>query len=166
MPTLATGNNRPHPSRGRPPHRGFTLIEMVASLAMAGLLAGLAAPAMLKAFDSMAYQGSVRDVITNLRAARNQAMATGRATDFVLTPEDKRFGIENRLTHALAKNITIDLIVSAEHRQPSRSVIRFYPDGSSTGGSILLKRENGGGMQIRVDWLLGRVTQHPLTASP
>lgn len=155
MPILATGSNR-----------GFTLIEMVVSLAMAGLLAGLAAPAMLKAFDSMAYQGSVRDVITNLRAARDQAIVKGRATDFVLSPEDKRFGIENRLNNSLAKNITIDLIVSAEHRQPSRGVIRFYPDGSSTGGSILLKRENGGGIQIRVDWLLGRVTQHPLTTSP
>ncbi len=39
---------------------------------------------------------------------------------------------------------------------PGRGGIRFYPDGSSTGGRVTLSLE---GLQMRVDveWLTGRV---------
>jgi len=37
------------------------------------------------------------------------------------------------------------------------AAIRFYPDGSSTGGSIDLS-VNGEGYRIKVDWLTGGVS--------
>jgi len=36
--------------------------------------------------------------------------------------------------------------------------IRFFPDGSSTGGRVILKRDDGdAGWQVGVNWLTGRI---------
>ncbi len=45
----------------------------------------------------------------------------------------------------------------SEKRSPSIAGIRFYPNGSSTGGTIDLKME-GRAYEIRVNWLTGRVS--------
>ena len=38
-------------------------------------------------------------------------------------------------------------------------VIRFYPEGGSSGGGIDMERADGTGVRISVDWLVGRVSQ-------
>jgi general secretion pathway protein H len=44
---------------------------------------------------------------------------------------------------------------SEQVRTPTGGTIRFYPDGSSTGGGLKL-RQNGHDTQVLVDWLTGR----------
>jgi general secretion pathway protein H len=41
--------------------------------------------------------------------------------------------------------------------------VRFYPDGSSTGGRIILSR-SGSGYQVGVQWLTGRIRMAPWEA--
>ena len=38
-------------------------------------------------------------------------------------------------------------------------MIRFYPEGGSSGGGIDMERPGGTGVRISVDWLVGRVSQ-------
>jgi general secretion pathway protein H len=54
------------------------------------------------------------------------------------------------------------VVASRDVTDDRRASIRYYPDGSSTGGSIRVQRPNGDGVRLRVDWLTGRVTQEPL----
>jgi len=45
-----------------------------------------------------------------------------------------------------------------ELNRDGAGVIRFYADGSSSGGYVKLQNDSGMGVQVEVDWLLGRVT--------
>jgi len=51
------------------------------------------------------------------------------------------------------------VVADSEVQTPERGAIRFYPDGSATGGSIQLLRPGGAGVRLRVDWLLGTIRQ-------
>ena len=47
---------------------------------------------------------------------------------------------------------------ASELNRDSLGVIRFYPEGGSSGGGIDLGREDGSGVRISVHWLVGRVS--------
>ena len=146
--------------------QGFTLLELIVALSIASLLAALALPSMYKARDSLAYQGVLRDMVTDLRAARGKAISQGRDTAFSLDLRDRRFGTGEQLKHELPEAIDITIEVADSEATETGGKIRFYPDGSSTGGSLQVKRKNGAGTHIRVDWLLGSITQSPLDTQP
>lgn len=57
--------------------KGFTLAEMVALIACAGLLAALVIPRLGPAFDWIATDGAARDVTTAIAVARAAAVMQG-----------------------------------------------------------------------------------------
>jgi general secretion pathway protein H len=57
-----------------------------------------------------------------------------------------------------SRSIDLDVVAAdSERRSPSSAAIRFFPNGSSTGGTINLKSK-GNAYEIRVNWLTGRVS--------
>ena len=96
--------------------RGFTLIEMLVILAIAGLIASLAFPAVERGFTRQAFEGAAAQLDGALRSARADALRTGRPVVVVL-PKD------------LPAGITI--------AAPERPLI-FYADGSSSGAALAL----------------------------
>ncbi|WP_409524914.1 GspH/FimT family pseudopilin [Nitrincola sp. MINF-07-Sa-05] len=144
---------------------GFTLLELMVALAIAGLLAAVSAPSALKMYESMQYRGAVRDVQTLLATARYQAISAGRVVDLVVEPESGHYGLDHQLNNMLPSALTVEMVSAREvSNRDDQGVIRFYPDGGSSGGSIMLKhRDSDKGVRLRVDWLLGRTTQEPLS---
>ncbi|WP_151702565.1 GspH/FimT family pseudopilin [Nitrincola alkalilacustris] len=142
---------------------GFTLLELMVALAIAGLLAAVSAPSALKMYESMQYRGAVRDMQTLLATARYQAISAGRMVDLVVMPETGHYGLDHQLNRELPSTLTIEMISAREvSGGDGQGVVRFYPDGGSSGGSIMLRqRDSDKGVRLRVDWLLGRVTQEP-----
>jgi general secretion pathway protein H len=146
--------------------RGFTLIELMVALGIAALLAGLATPMAVKMYATMQYRDAVRNMTAAATTARYQAISTGRAHDLLVAPDTHRYSVqlaESRLDEerasVLADALSVQVDVARDLvTERGVGVIRFYPDGTSTGGSITLTRANGDGQRIRVDWLLGRVT--------
>ena len=51
---------------------------------------------------------------------------------------------------------------AAELNYADVGVIRFYPEGGASGGGIDLRRRDGSGTAVNVDWLVGRVSLAPL----
>jgi len=96
--------------------RGFTLIEMLVILAIAGLIASLAFPAVERGFTRQAFEGAAAQLDGALRGARADALRTGRPVAVVL-PADLPAGVS----------------IAA----PERALI-FYPDGSSSGATLAL----------------------------
>jgi general secretion pathway protein H len=148
---------------GRRRAAGFTLVELVVAISVAALLLATAPAALDRLYDSMAYRATVRDVLSELKRARNQARQSGEAVAFFVDLQARQFGIDGEAGRSLPAQLEVHAQVAGrELGADGRAAIRFYPDGGATGGSILIERDNGEGVRLRVDWLLGRVSQEVL----
>ena len=58
---------------------GFTLVEAMIVLAIIGVLAGLAAPALLATLPNLRVNGASRQILADLRMARTQAVEKGKS---------------------------------------------------------------------------------------
>ena len=140
------------------PQRGFTLLELMVALVIAGLLLAVAVPASYRFYESMQYRQSVCEVVTALASARYRALDSGRAQDVAIDPFANSIAFDGNVTE-LPEGFSIGVQSAGELGRERAGVIRFYPEGGSSGGGIDLERADGSGVRISVDWLMGRVTQ-------
>lgn len=142
---------------------GFTLVELIVAFAVATLLLAATPLAVMKVRDAVQYRSTVRNVISELRLARHQSVLSGRAVAFEVNSATRHFGSESP-GRPIPEGLGFDAVVAAsEISADGTARIRFFPDGSSTGGSVMIFRQpRHDGVRLRVDWLLGRVTQEPL----
>lgn len=147
------------------PQRGFTLIELLVVLAIGALLVGLVPSAFGRLREVSQYRDTVRTMVVDLRQARQQALAYGEEVHFLVNLTDRKFGIEGQPMKALPAALEVKTTVGSNTAPESnaQAAIAFLPDGGSSGGTIELVRQSGGGVRIRVDWLFGQITQEPRT---
>lgn len=144
-----------------PGHRGFTLVELLVALLIATLIISIIPPLFTGSIASTETRAAVRKLATGLRHARSQAIATQQQTTLTLDLEQRRFRTSGRPGEiALARDLALTLTTAdSEVETQELGSIRFFPDGSSTGGRI---KVGDGSRQfvLDVDWLTGRVALH------
>lgn len=67
-----------------PTRRASTLVELVLTLAMLGIVASVAVPSARTILDRMSVRGATQDVVLGLWAARNAATLRGDFASFVV----------------------------------------------------------------------------------
>ncbi|MDP5070928.1 MAG: GspH/FimT family pseudopilin [Congregibacter sp.] len=162
MPTSAIGSNLPRCIESRSVRsRGFSLVELLVVLAIAGMIMAAAVPSSVRFYEGMQRRQAVRDAVTLLSSAREQALSSGRVQDVSVRPSSRRIWYGQR-THTLPEGLRLTVHGAAELNREDVGVIRFYPDGSASGGGVDIERQDGSGTRISVDWLIGSVRQEAL----
>ncbi len=137
---------------------GFTLIEVIVTLAIVGLALVLVAGFKPPWSSGLGLKGTATQLAAGLRLARSEAILRNRSVAFGLDVIGHRWRIEQGIDRPLPANLTVELLtIAGEARGPGAGDIRFNPDGSSTGGRILLASGQRK-IAVGVDWLTGRVS--------
>ena len=137
---------------------GFSLLELLVAISIAGMLLAVSVPGGLRFYESMQYRQAVRDVLTMLGSAREQSINLGKPQDVAFDPLDGRISYASN-TIALPDDFELTITSAAEVNRGRSGVIRFYPEGGSSGGDVSLESPSGRGVMISVDWLMGAVSQ-------
>lgn len=138
--------------------RGFTLIELLVVMVIMGLAYSLVPPMFSSGSSGAELKSATRQLAAGLRKARSEAITRKREASVVLDVEQRRFNITgDKRVYSLSRKVEVNLhTAQSELFSGQVGAIRFFPDGSSTGGRITL---TAGDLkyQIDVDWMTGRV---------
>jgi general secretion pathway protein H len=136
---------------------GFTLIEMLVVLGIIALVMTTAMPLLSSGSDTLRLETASSEIAAALRATRAAAIVQNTVMTLKLDVDRRTFGSAVVPRRSFAPNIDAKLTYAAATRSAaSEGGFRFFPDGSSTGGDLVLALD---GKQIRlcVDWLTGIV---------
>lgn len=138
-------------------HGGFTLLELMAVLAIGAIAYALILGVPFRGASTADLKAAARTLAAGLRQAQMTAMATRKDALLTLDVEARAFQVAGTEPRSLPREIDLKLFTAqTEAQSPSRGSIRFYPDGSSTGGRITVSSGERKFL-VDVDWLTGRV---------
>jgi len=136
---------------------GFTLLELMIALAIAVFIMALVLPTGSRRGDRQMVSGAARDIAQSMRLARSSAVIHNRSAAIVFDIANAAYGSGKQVT-VLPRGTQMTLrTAQSEELSATEGAIRFYPDGSSTGGGVTLAR-GATRFNVLVDWLTGSVS--------
>jgi len=139
--------------------RGFTLLELLLVLVIVAAGYALLVRGVPGGASGSELKSAARTVAAGLREARGTAIASQEPTALVLDLEKRSMEVSNGARpRILPPRLDMKLYTAqSEIVDERRGAIRFYPDGSSTGGRVTLASGQRT-LLVDVDWLTGRVS--------
>ena len=146
--------------------RGFTLLELLVVLAIAGLLMAAVPPMISAVIPGAEVKGATRELAVALKQARFEAISHGVPVDVTFSADPARYAIADKPAESLPRNTELRArsLPSSDVRKPGYRKpmtepfqLRFFPDGSSSGARIELRRGKHG-YALSVDYLMSTVT--------
>jgi general secretion pathway protein H len=137
--------------------QGFSLLEILLVLVILAIAASLIVPALVKPAGTQ-LRTAAGSVAAGLRLARNAAVDSHEDVQFVVHLDRKVFVVgssarERKFPEEMAVSV---FTARSEVLGERRAAIRFFADGSSTGGRITLTQGERR-YYIDVDWMTGQV---------
>ena len=137
---------------------GFTLIEMIAVIVLIAIVLTVSSLSLSKSLASAKVRAASKDLVAALRYTRGQAIVKGKQQVLTLSLDANTYTAPNKRAVKLPKDMNLTL-TTAETEQTGANTggIRFFPDGSSTGGHISVfqgQRE----WRVNVAWLTGDIS--------
>lgn len=118
---------------------GFTLIEMLVTLAVAGLIAGVAFPRVQNSMTALEFRMGAGQVTEGLRAARAEAIRTGAPVTLAVQGRALVVGAGEPV--ALPASVSV---IAGQDRP-----IAFYPDGTADPALYRIRSRTGGAVRER-----------------
>ena len=150
--------------------RGFSLIELTISLAVIGVLTGMAVIPFSRQKEHARLSHAARSLVSDLRWARQMAVSTGEEISLILDPVTDRYWIEQAECPGIVVGVVkdfrdgnqgyggTDLVGSSRG-----NVLKFFPKGT-TNSWTTITLQNSDGRQQRITLLAtGRVRSYKET---
>jgi prepilin-type N-terminal cleavage/methylation domain-containing protein len=136
-------------------NRGFTVVEILVSLTIIGILVKIAFPNVLAWLPALRLSSAARQIATDLQLARVQAIAknSSQTVTFNVSGGSYSFGSESRSLPLLFPGITIS----------SATNPTFTPRG--TANSVTITLSNGSNQKLVCVKSMGRVAIRSTTCS-
>jgi general secretion pathway protein H len=137
---------------------GFTVLELLVVLTLVTVMMAVVPPLLFGGISGAELKGSARKLAAGLKYARNHAITNNGEAVFILDLDRRRFGITGRQReYALPDDIEVSMVTARSELDAEHiGKIRFFPDGTSTGGRITLVRGERS-YAVDVNWLTGQV---------
>jgi general secretion pathway protein H len=145
-------------SRGSDASAGFTLFELLVVMVVLALTYAAVSTLYRTPSASVQLKAAARLTASRLRDLRAAAMTTGseRVATIDVNGRVIRFG-DGRAPLDIDKSIAIAVTgAESERRSATTAGVRFFPNGSSSGATIVLRSERQA-YEVRINWLTGRV---------
>lgn len=137
--------------------RGFTLIELMAVILLIAIAMTIVSVSFSKSLQAAKIRAASRDLVAALRYTRGQAIVKGKSQALVLDLDNNSYTAPGKAAKQLPKGMVLRLTTAEiEQTGANSGGIRFFADGSSTGGHIAVlqgQRE----WRINVAWLTGDI---------
>jgi len=150
---------QPGPQARSNDNAGFTMIEVVAVMLIVALVASLAVTKM-----SGTGRGGLKaltlEAAALLRRERLGAVLTGRDRHVSLDGQRRVLVGDGGDMLSIPRDVALDILGIDASWSGRQAVVRFTPDGASTGAVLKLSRENAE-YEIRVNWYTGGVAITP-----
>ena len=144
-------------TRARKHPRGFTLVELMAVIVLIAIATATVTFSFSKSLNSARIRGASRDLVAALRYTRGQAIVKDKQEVLMLDLDSNSYTAPGKSAVKLPKDMNMRLTTAAQEQVGDNAAgIRFFPDGSSTGGHISVfqgQRE----WRINVAWLTGDI---------
>jgi general secretion pathway protein H len=135
---------------------GFTLIEVMAVMMIIALLASIAIGTS-RGTGRGQLKALALETADLLRRQRLSATLTGSRREIFVDGDGRTLFGEGRKSVKVPDDVVLDVLGVADRSNARRSIVRFEPDGSSSGAALRVSRD-GFGYEIRVNWFTGGVT--------
>ena len=138
--------------------KGFTIIELIVVLVIMVTAAAITGPNLVRGMAGVKLKSAARDVASALRHSRSYAVIMARESEFHLDLEKNSYRVSGKKkVYRLPDSVQLKLVTAeSEITGVEEGVIRFFPDGSSTGGRVTLEADERK-HHIDVNWLTGQV---------
>jgi general secretion pathway protein H len=136
---------------------GFTLLELIVVLAIGAVIYSLLLGSPFGTASAGDLKAAARTLASGLRQAQSLAITSRRDASLVVDVEAREFRVADLEAHRVSDKVDLKLYTAQSEVVSERlGAIRFYPDGSSTGGRITVSSGERKYL-VDVDWITGRV---------
>ncbi len=140
--------------------KGFSLLELMVVLILVALAVGIVMPSFSRGLRGLELETAGRDLITQMRHARSQAIAGQKVFRVILIQKDGEdvsdsYVFANEFEQEIRKIFLPEGVSLETEDQEFPVKISFYPNGRSSGALFTVKRETGRPMKISVDHITG-----------
>jgi len=134
---------------------GFTLLELTAAMLIVALVASLVI-ATTTGTGRAGLKAVTLQSAALMRRERMAAILGGRTRRVALDGVRRLLVGDGGTAVAIPRDVTVDILGADAIWDGRQAVVRFDPDGGSTGAVLRLSHEKAG-YEIRVNWYTGSV---------